>query len=790
MYDVVFVRAFDIGQRGATFGKAARFKSRSTNQPMTVMGEIDALLNSLGPLRPKSVPAPSKYHPNVATVFPKAPALSFAITPRDKKCIKTPVGPVTYDVSKADKIVRRRVPGHAWRAPPPKPSLEIGAPPLPRAPSTASSDHASDTSSNESSDTESDASSVDKFIAQALDLTARSPLPLASPRRHRQPKSVGYYVVSFSLVEPRVRGTPLIEQAERCRASLATRRRKGRLAQLLRQGSTSASGWLVPQLPAVWTRRRGLVPGFGGKKSPKQIKPHAANSQWHAAQLHEPWATRGLVRRWSTTLGRDRVQCRAKDARKIKPFGARLEPQSSSLGPGRYDVPRTPRTAASTLVPFKKVLGRAEAAHPFGRKHATNEHELCDLVVDRKWVEPRVPAARMLEPTWTPPIEDTTLELTPAFDFGKKRVVGGVPFAKAPARWMDRTRLVDPPPIDVRHDAVAPRVKGIVGYQPPILEDVVEDVRLYLEPQWDLYKWPTAGRTILMAKEPPRWPAQEPKDQLLLHMHDERGDTIEVPTAAMLRRFHRPPVAVNMSKANAERFGPSVALVDAYIDAEYDTTTAHTRPSKTGVNMAKSKLERPAIGKATDHEVLQLDVDAAVRVNSKAKRVVTSVNMDKQTRRPSLARPVEGHVLELEPTKRATTTSGVAMTKQRGRDVSTKTRHEEKLQLSPQNPTAVLSGFKRTPVHVDMGHARGRDDLQKTSPERELHLSPKTAAVGKPRTKMHVDMGKGSARKPILRHTSRSQHEELQLSPKATTSMLSKYQRTQTHVDMGKASGR
>ncbi|KAH9116710.1 hypothetical protein AeMF1_009356 [Aphanomyces euteiches] len=412
----------DDSQRGTTtFGKAPRFrqerkaKSNQGKNPATdVLPGIDALVRSVGHLKLPSNPPPAKYNPKYDACMTKGPALSFPRADKATGQRKSTVGPATYNVARADAVVKPRLVGYAW-------------------PSSIPQEEKAPAYQLDDSDTESAASSVEEFVKEVLSTVSKT-----KTRDKRPRKTVGYHTISYALVDRRVSKTPLIEQAERTRSTIIKHRQKGRVSRLSR-ATLSDERWLQPQVHSTWTQQKSrtkLVAGFGGSAKPRLTT--TSSCEWKPSQIHKAWTSeRGLA--WTHNLGRYHVQCKYKGAKRVKTFAARPTPQSS-LGPGTYSLPslKTPQRG----VPFGKASSRAEAVGPFGRRWLPDaalaglDEDKVDLDIDMKWVKPRTLTARISKPNKENFTKTTNqIELEPLFRATKKRIRGVLHFDKTAPRF-------------------------------------------------------------------------------------------------------------------------------------------------------------------------------------------------------------------------------------------------------------------------------------------------------------------------------------------------------------------
>ncbi|RHY70288.1 hypothetical protein DYB30_001557 [Aphanomyces astaci] len=467
------------------------------------------------------------------------------------------------------------------------------------------------------------------------------------------------------------------------------------------------------------------------------------------------------------------------------------------------------------VVQYDKALGRDDAVGPFGSNPYATERswvlsESIDLTVDRKWVQPRLRVATIREPAWE--IQNKSadnqlcqLDIDPHYNFGKKRLKGVV-ITKTPTSssripmQKEQFARLKVEAVDVKYGVVKPNVKGIVAYQRPwtaatsIRGETSE--QCILEPNnLDLTR-PRRGRAVDMSKCQERWPIS-PLDceERLLWIEAANKDKIALDLA--LSKISRTQGTVHMAKDTLQRFVPVKAK--SYLNSDYDTSnqqmvlSTFENTNKSSVNMAKNNTSRNSHQLSRNGTRLELDVENALRASSKSKRVVGAFNMAKQSSGPPRPK-VAGHVLTLEPTRwtKNTARGFVSMTKHSGReDLFVQCKENPPLNLSPHNPTTVLSEYKRAQAHVNMSKSRGREAATKATNTLETLLSPKAAAALTKKVAMCVQMAKVVGREGFASKLEpQTPAEELHLSPKGTSSTLSKYARVISHVNMGKSTGR
>ncbi|ETW08795.1 hypothetical protein H310_01308 [Aphanomyces invadans] len=628
---------------GTTFGKAPRFQPHGpTNQirvasaikAHSVLNEIDNLLHSLGPLRPKSTPAPSKDHPNLNVKHQiRSPAVPFSTSSRIKPQRKSSLGPGMYDTTRADKVVRRRLAGSAWPSPPPQKHL-LSQP--------TDNNATTDDSSTES---DSSACSVEKFVQEALRL---QPLPRPSTTCRRARRSPGFHSISYTLVDRRVTGAPLMAQAARSCSSTRKLRRRGLVCVLTKQAwSTRHPTWLPVQLHSSWLRRTRcrLVSGFGLKVSRRSGASSLKPSEWTAPQCHQPWIAQAVARAWSKQLGRDRVQCKVKGAKKIFAFCMPLS-RRGSCGAKVAALEAPKRKCRGALVQYDKAVGRNDAVGPFGAKPDSSEwghllaRECVDLNVDRACVQPRVPSVVLPRRAWRPRLPDNCsnhLDLCPQYSFGKKRVKGVVRFERGPntTSRVPNEKVGERVPVEMKYHAVEPRVKGIVAYQPTnsIMHHPPDANLCILQPSL-VWTMPRHGGVQDMSKTPDRWqvsPTLRRRNQDHILFRSNAKDAVAT-SARVQSKYTRMPSMVDMAK-QLKRVDSGRAK--GYSDANYDISNqarilgTSTNASKTVVNLAKASASRPQ-RLPCDERTLDLDVAKAIHASSTSKRALATVHMAMQ----------------------------------------------------------------------------------------------------------------------------------------------------------------
>ncbi|KDO34588.1 hypothetical protein SPRG_00651 [Saprolegnia parasitica CBS 223.65] len=595
-----------------------------------VLNDIDRLLRVTAPVvtcrRKHAQLVENQAPPHKGHAFARAARTSSSPAP------KTRPSPASY----APMLVAKRVPGLAWRPPPP--------PVLP--------DHLRPTFVPPC---EHDSDSTD----------SNPPRPREAPKtiKPRKPaqRSVGYYSVSYALVEPRVRYAPLLEQAAKTRAAASRRRAYHRLVV-----QTYAS--LRRPSHALETTDRAS----------QRLKGHATFSKARQRPVHRNGVP--LER----TTGRDVVVCRCKHGAQRIAFASRLQPKAT-LGPGAYDTsgPKGRRCAIN----YAKAKGRGDAKlDPFGRKLDTGVPAGVSGAERPSW-DCRVPSTvDMARSSGRPPTslhEDPTLALSPQYGFGKPAPRGHVPFAKLSRgnNQDEHRRETEELDLDVRYSSVEPRVK-VLPFPTAATSPTACDVpTLELSPAYDA-KWPKPLCLVSMATDrAERWP--KPTKQ-----HPEQCDLQATPLHVQSK--HKKAVhAVNMDKqVSWPSIEPDEPL--SYDDIDPSKLSTHARAT-TAVDMAKDGRPRIVARHAQDDRPLDLSPHAAV--HSRVKRVPTGVNMATQKPRPATKqlRQAELASPSIKDGERRRAQS-VAMATQTGRR-SRGPEAEEVLQLSPR--TNGLSEHRR-----------------------------------------------------------------------------------------------
>ncbi|EQC41670.1 hypothetical protein SDRG_01628 [Saprolegnia diclina VS20] len=626
-------------------GFQAATTAGASSSALAVLDDIDRLLRVTAPV----ATCRRKHTQLVENQAPPHKGHAFAHAARSwsSSAPKTRPSPASY----APVLVTKRVPGPTWRPPPP--------PLLP--------DHLRPTFVPAC---EHDSDSTDSNPPRPRDAPKRS-----KPRKPVQ-RSVGYYSVSYALVEPRVRYAPLLEQAAKTRAAASRRRAYHRLvvqtyASLRRPSHAHETPARAPQ----------RLHGHATFAKARQRPAHVRRCEWGPSQVHMPWTTERNGVLLDRTTGRDLVVCRRKHAAQRIAFASRMQPKVT-LEPGTYEVSGSAIKSRRCMINYAKAKGRSDTKlDPFGRKLDTGVSASVAVAERHARVSSTVNMARASGRQPMSLHEAPVLALSPQYAFGKPAPRGHVSFAKQRRgnNQDEHQRETEELDLDVRYNSVEPRVK-VLAFPPVATSPTARDVpTLELAPAYDA-KWPKPSCLVSMATDrAERWPKP-------MKERPEQCD-LQSPPLHVQSKHKKAVFAVHMDKQVVRpSIEPDAPL--SYDDIDPTKLSTHARTT-TVVDMAKNVRPRTVLAR----DDRPLDLSPCSAVHSRTKRVPTIVSMATQMPRPATKTLQQAELaspsIKNGERRRA---HSAAMAKQMGRR-SRGPEPEEVLQLSPR--TTSLSEHRR-----------------------------------------------------------------------------------------------